>query len=381
MSFVSSNTLSPYPSKLSNSSSWRLEGKSDNSVAKEVKLSYTKKSTSSLADKLCGHFDQDWKTNKSVLREESLRHKTYHPAHSWEARSDNPQAFSKLQCENLPVQPSCPMTLSGAQVLLLEHQRDMSVFNNGIPVPASAAKYLPLNSKQQDIGMTPSIVNAKIPIQEAARANGSHVVIPKDSAFDTYLVRAPEFKLQKTPLCLENAGTNADQALLNPAQRREIMIFERESQRGSKYVKDALYQRLKLHAALKGPVYHRGVLMYDTCDNIDSEIYHDKAAFIQHEDDKKVRNREIRANNIVEKSVHLNRNFGDLVNQSAKQEPLFVSKGGVHASLGLQETKARLFERESSYDVNPLRLQALRDQETRGRHYNILNHTQIQNPY
>jgi len=377
MSFVSSNTLSPYPSKLSFSASLN-KTYNDINNNKEVKLCYFNKPSTSLADKLTGHFDRDWKENKSILREETLRHKAYHPAHSWEARSDNPQEFSKLQFQELPVQPSRPVTLIGAQVVLLDKSPDMRVFNYGVPVPASANKTLPLTMRQQDIGMTSGIVDAKIPMQEEALAAGSRVLIPRDCAFNTYKVRPPEFKLQKMPSCYERAGINGDQVLLNPAQRKAIMVFDAESQRGSKYVKDAMYQRLKLREAVTGPIYHRGVLIYDMCDNLDSEIYRDKAEGIHYEVDRKQRGGDARAAKLVENSVHLNKDFGELVSSSAKQESLFEQKGGVHATLSLQETQNRLFERSVAYIVDPGRLQALRNQSTKGRNYNILTHTTIE---
>ena len=375
MSFVSSNTLSPYPSKLSQSSSLKKTTEDHNNG---VKLCYTKKPSTSFADKLTGHFDADWKENKSIHRENTLLHKSYHPAHSWEGRSDHPEEFSKLQFQELPLQASRPVTLLGAQILLLENDLDMRVFNYGVPVPASAAKHLPLTTKQIDIGMTSSLVHGHIPMHEQALAEGAHVLIPRDCAFDTYKVRAPEFKLEKMPTFYAAAGINGDKVLLNPAQRKEIMMFDAESQRGAKYVKGAMHERLKLREAVRGPVYHRGVLMHDLVDNLSSEVYGDRADRIRAEHERAQHATEARAGRLVQCSAHLNSDFGDLVSRAARQESMFPHKGGVRAGLSLQETQHRLFERRSPAEIDPARLQTLRNHETKGRAYNILTHTTIQ---
>lgn len=61
-------------------------------------------------------FDGDWIRNKSTMRTKLDDERSYDTTYSWEARSDNPKEFSRLQATDMPVQNTKPITLSGNQV-------------------------------------------------------------------------------------------------------------------------------------------------------------------------------------------------------------------------------------------------------------------------
>jgi hypothetical protein len=80
-------------------------------------------------DKFTAHFDGEWKTQRSKIRDVRTERFNYSPMYSWEARSDDPREFSKLNADQLPSQPCRPCTLSGNRVIELEPSEAMEVLN------------------------------------------------------------------------------------------------------------------------------------------------------------------------------------------------------------------------------------------------------------
>lgn len=73
------------------------------------------------------------------------------------------------------------------------------------------------------------------------------------------------------------AGPQWDQKLLTPQQRRDILEFDKKQKEAKRLIQVAAAERQKTKAQLNGLQFKRGVLMYDSNDNIDSEIYGDNA--------------------------------------------------------------------------------------------------------
>ena len=73
------------------------------------------------------------------------------------------------------------------------------------------------------------------------------------------------------------AGPQCDQKLLNPQQRRAILEFEKKQKEATRLIQIATSEREKTKKQLTGQQFKRGVLMYDSNGNQDSEIYGENA--------------------------------------------------------------------------------------------------------
>ena len=73
------------------------------------------------------------------------------------------------------------------------------------------------------------------------------------------------------------AGPQCDQKLLNPRQRREILEFEKQQKGAMELIRVAAVEREKTKKQLNGMQFKRGALMFDSNDNINSEIYGESA--------------------------------------------------------------------------------------------------------
>ena len=95
-------------------------------------------------------FDNDWKRTRSNVRARTADDKSYDISYSWDARSDNPKEFSKMEATDIPVQFSKPVTLSGSQIVELEPQSGQFL-NPSIPNREQAK--IPLTAEQHDLDM------------------------------------------------------------------------------------------------------------------------------------------------------------------------------------------------------------------------------------
>lgn len=72
---------------------------------------------------------------------------------------------------------------------------------------------------------------------------------------------------------MQAAGSQWDQKLLNPKQRRLILEFDKQQKEATKLIQGAVAEREKTRKQLNGLQFKRGVLMFDSNDNPNSEIY------------------------------------------------------------------------------------------------------------
>lgn len=332
----------------------------------------------SKADKFTQLFDNDWKFNKSTIRHKHDEEQQYDPAYSWDARSDNPRSFSRLQATYLPYQYAKPLTLSGPAVVLLEHTPGLSAINVTQPTTHGA---IPLTVEQRDAGMKTDLT-AEIPQVSSIKQSGKVVLVDKNQAFKNQGMAPPQLVGQDVPQYMKEAGPQCDKRLLNPRQRREIMEFEKKQKEADVVVREAVAARMKTRKQLEGPQFHRGVLMCDSNDNMHSEIYGEKAL-------KEAADREYKAQLHLERksqlakkqsSIVVNGNIlqPDSLGPRVKNEKYYQTKGDDYHALSFDETYNRLFCRMKNASSGE-RTQNLRDIETSGKPYSITHHTQIEN--
>jgi hypothetical protein len=329
----------------------------------------------SRADKLSSHFDNDWATQKSRIREVRTNRVGYSPTYSWDAMSDDPGRFSKLNADQLPTQPTRPCTLAGARVIELDSSGGIEVLNGTQRNQQSTA--LPLTSHQADVGMVGTDLTGTIPLASEAHQNGKKVFMKKNYAFHNYSIQAPKFSAEELPEFYRDAGPNGDQKLLNPSQRRKIMEIDAQSQLAKSHLDQATHERHKLKSSLIGPNHCRGVLMVDDPSNVNSEVYGARAQEMREKQEKAYHNHQQRQQNLMKCGGVLSSNYGDLIPSNAPQETLFQTKKSTGTTQTFQETFTRVFEKIELKPPRPERTQHLRDQDLLGKNYNIITNTAI----
>lgn len=337
-----------------------------------------KTSSASKADKFAGLFDQDWKTAKSTIRVKAENNRCYDPMYSWDAKADNPTEFSRLQATFLPQQPSKPITLSGSAVVVLEHTPGLTALN--VKPPEKSKSSIPLTVEQQDVGMT-SDLRARVPSYEEAKQQGRALLMVEQPVFKNGNLQAPKFSQKEVPSFIREAGSQADQRLLTPAQRRELLVFEKQQKEAEKAVRAAQSARLRTKVQITGMNFRRGVLMVDSNDNVNSEVYGETAKEQQRKNEIAYNNERERAEKLARRtssqSVVGNILVPETVSSSVRIDKYFQSKGGDHHGLSFNQTHDRIFNRCDKV-FNPSRTQLLRDTELSGKPYNIVNHTLIE---
>jgi hypothetical protein len=342
------------------------------------RASSTSRGSISKADKFQQLFDNDWRLNKSAVRHRTEDARQYDPSYSWDARSDNPQSFSRLQATYLPNQPVKPMTLSGAAVVLLEETNGFNAIN--VKQPARELSKIPLTSDQRDIGMDNDL-SGNIPFVSQTASAGRVTLVGEQQTFKNHGL-APAMLIQgDIPSYMKEAGPNCDQRLLNPQQRREILDFEKRKKAADDLVRSAQSDRNKTKKQLTGLQFHRGALMIDSSDNLDSEIYGQRATSLAVEREYKSQIHLERTSRLASKqsAMHLNGNIlvPESVGARVQLEKNYQSKGGDYHALSFDETHNRIFCRLQGA-ANGNRTQHLRDVETSGKPYSITAHTTLE---
>ena len=316
-------------------------------------------------------FDKNWKNTRSSLRAQTADDRSYDISYSWDARSDNPVSFSRMEATDVPVQPAKPICLSGSQIVQLEPQRGQFL-NQSIP-PTQRAQ-IPLNATQNDVGMVTDL-SGTIPISTQARDEGKTVCIQKREVYANMEMRGPTFALEERPEYMNRAGAQADSCLLNPKMRRGIIEFEKREKEAKVLLRAATSNREKLRKQLGGPLFRRGVLMTDSSSNPNSETYGELARKEQALKDYRAQIHLERRSQLATKwsSIATNGNITvpDSVAPRVKTEADYQSKGGKAHAFSFEETHNRLFCRqERAGGAN--RTQRIRDAELSGKQYNIV---------
>jgi hypothetical protein len=342
--------------------------------------------TSSKADKFATLFDQDWANTKSLIRHRADQLRTYDVSNSWNAQSENPKSFSRLDQTLVPLQQTKPIVLSGAAVVELEETTGCNTLN--LPHPDyNAVKPIPLTLEQQDVGMT-SDLTAKVAILEEFRKNNERsgglnnrtIVIEKQTTFENYQINPPKLKEIPLPSYYLEAGNDINNKLLNPKQRREIFEIQQNQIKANGILNQAIRDRNKTKSQVSGVVFQRGISMIDSNSNVNSEIYGEKAKEVLAEREYKKQIHLERQSNLANKTssmtIYGNILVPETLGPRVKFNKDYQSKGGNYHALSYDETHNRLFCRLQP-SVTGDRPQLLRDTELSGKDYNIIQHTMI----
>lgn len=228
--------------------------------------------------------------------------------------------------------------------------------------------------------MTPDM-SGSIPFVKDTVREGKVILVESKQTFKNQDLAPPVLARGEIPQFMKAAGPNTDQCLLNPKQRREILLFEKQKQEADRLIRSAQSERLKTRKQMAGLQYHRGVLMVDSSDNMDSEIYGERAVKQAAEREYKSQIHLERTSRLAAKqsALHLNGNIlvPESLNPRVKVEKFYQSKGGDFHQLSFDETHNRIFCRLQGAS-NGARTQHLRDVESSGKPYSITNHTTLE---
>mmetsp|Transcript_28417 Transcript_28417/g.28724 ORF Transcript_28417/g.28724 Transcript_28417/m.28724 type:complete len:379 (-) Transcript_28417:127-1263(-) len=335
-----------------------------------------------LVDKLAQHFDEDWSTQRSTLRQslEEQERSRYNPINSWDGKSDNPKTFSRLDhTVETAVQISRPIALSGCAVIPLEEPEGMSIFN--AQKANNSSIKIPLTLEQREIGMAGENLKGEIPLKNNVTNNNQSLVMDKGPEFRNMVLNPPSYKVVEKPDYYVDRTSKTDKKILNPHERKNLMEFEIKNRAASRCSKKAGTDRLHTKEIIGGPAYHRGVLGIDSSDNINSEIYGERAIKSSEKTSRKENALDKKRNHLAEKGSSMctkgNIIVPNSINNNIKENSLFQKKGGENHSLTYDETKNRIFKKnEITFD--PIRGQQIRDQDLAGKNYNIVSHTAIE---
>jgi len=343
-----------------------------------VKL-VTKKgmATGKMINKFTDLFDNDWKRTRSSLRARTADDRSYDPSYSWDARSDNPVSFSRLHATDMPVQPTRPITLSSKQVLSLDPTSGQFINPKVEPKQVS---FIPLTADQKVLDMKTDL-SGSVPILKEAAQTQKRVLVEERSAFKNNHMKAPTFRTEEVPAFMLAAGPMADQCLLNPAQRREIIEFEKRQNEAHQFIRAATAAREKTRKQIYGQQFRRGILMMDDAHNEESEIYGQRARKEHAEKQYKAQIHLERKSYLATRMSSMATNGNILVPDSiaprVKIESMYQSKGGTAHAFSFEETHNRLFCRQEQA-TGSNRTQKIRDAELSGKQYNLVNLTTIE---
>lgn len=279
----------------------------------------------------------------------------------------------------MPVQATRPITLSNNSVIQLEEPTGMEVLN--VDKTGQKFSFIPLTVEQMDVGMKHDLTGS-IPMQtEAVRAN-KVVVLVEPLGYKNMDIRPASFKQIEIPKCLEDAGEQCDKKLLNPAQRREILEFEKRKRAADEILRTATIARDNTRKIVTGQQFHRGILMCDSSDNESSEIYGEKAKEAHREAAYKNITHLERTSNIAVRTSSMKTNGNILIPETlaprVKIREDFQTKGGTTHAFSFDETHNRIFDRRMETAPEAARTQHIRDEDLSGKTYDIVKHTLVE---
>lgn len=326
-------------------------------------------------DKFTKYFDKDWRTCRSTLSKFRSDDKSYDPSNSWDGRSDNPQRFSRLTATEMPTQTKYPITMCGSTVVPLEPIDGLPIFNN---FNNKTKSNIPLTTEQKDLNMSYNL-KGEIPLIDEAKATNKVIYYDTMPSFKNMDMREPKFNIISVPQYINEVGNQCDQKLLTPLQRREILDFEVRTRAANEYIRKAVSDRIKTKKLISGIPFHRGVLGYDSTNNIESEAYGEKAKKLHEKLNKLDEFHEKRKEYIYNATGHLvNNTLTNAGYINPKEDTTFQSKGRVsNFDLSFNNTYNSIFG-QIPYKTNPERTQNLRNQDHSGKLYNITQHTKIE---
>jgi len=334
---------------------------------------------STAAQGITGLFDGgDWAGRTSTLRDRAHMTRTYDPKTSWAGLSQGKFSRTDIKGE-VPLQRSGPVALEGATVLPLDDSKSLEMLN--VRQEAKQLTTIPLTREQRDLSMS-SDLKGRVPVHVAATHTNRVVIAGQLPGFRNLHPTPPVYEAIEVPTFMAEAGPQADQRLLNPTQRRQIMEFDKKLVTANLDIKHAKAVREKTRKQLASVQYNRGVLMVDSAENEESEIYgqlaHERRVAAEQKELIHLERRANLAQRTSSITTHGNIVVPDTVTDRVVTAPEYQRKGGDNHALTFEETYNRVFVRRLGNPIRAERTQNLRNNDLSGKSYNMINHTVIE---
>ena len=331
------------------------------------------------AQGITGLFDGgDWGGRTSTVRSRAHMTRTYDPKTSWAGLSQGKFSRTDIKGE-VPLQMSGPVALEGTMVLPLDDSKSLKMLNVG--QEAKQLTTIPLTRDQRDLSMSTDL-KGRVPVHVVASQSNRVVIADQLPGFKNLHPTPPVYEAVEVPPFMAEAGPQADQRLLNPTQRRQIMEFDKKLLTANLNIKHAKAGREKTRKQLTSVQFNRGVLMVDSAENEESEIYgqaaHERRVAAEQKDLIHLERRANLAQRTSSITTHGNIVVPDTVTDRVATAPEYQRKGGNNHSLTFEETYNRVFVRRLGNPVRVERTQNLRNNDLSGKSYNLINHTVIE---
>ena len=331
-------------------------------------------------DKFSQLFDNGWREKTSAIRTKGRDTQKYEFSSSWDGKMADPKRFSRLQNTTIVSQKSNPVALfAGGAVHSLDDSISFQPLN--VQHKPNRPMTIPLTLEQADLGMEDSLTGF-VPLSDTDMRDNNKIVLAQIGTFRNLDLTKPTYAIVDVPSFISEAGPECDQKLLNPSQRRECMIFEKQRLEANQAIKSSKAFREKSRKQILGAKFQRGILMVDSADNEFSEIYGDTATERRSENVQKEFMSAERRNNLASRSSSVMTN-GDFILPSTISNNVsmtsdYQGKGGLKNPHTFEDTYGRLFIRPADKPPKPERTQTLRDHDLNGKEYNHIHHTIVQ---
>jgi hypothetical protein len=232
-----------------------------------------------------------------------------------------------------------------------------------------------------DAKVDESKLRAESALLRESMSSGNVLLMKEEAGFCNMKNKPPRIEGSEVPSFYTKAGPQADQVLLNPAQRRAIMNFDAQRMEATQYVKKAMESRAKTRKIVCGPQYKRGILGVDSNENLESDIYGEQARRIFEARERSEQHHLARMAHLAHKtgSMHLQGNIlvPESLSDDVKTRSMFQSKCAAGEVKSMEAIKADLFPTFEPPKFNARRAQNLRDRDLAGKNQDFIFHREV----
>lgn len=337
---------------------------------------WKKKNTAVDPLRLTKFFDNDFMTKSGSLKRSNGKSQVYRPEDSWDGLSVNPKPFARFDETNTVAHaPTRPSGMAGPRVIELEGHGMDGIFGHnpkGRPVPRTVEQIV-VGHRAADGGA----------VGAAADPSRAEVAVAADSPrfLGTRGVQVPMAQAVAPPAVLAKAGPNWDATLLTPAERRELLQYEKRARAGAALAKKAAGDERRLVQLMRAR-HPQGVLGVDGAANPDSQVYRDRYEEATQKE-ARAQSHMARRRAELERVGRADRRVGYDPFAHSEQWEAPAAAGPAHRFLqakgarpAAMDTHDRVFG-QSTAGANPRRTQNIRNQDLGGKAFDIINGSAI----
>jgi hypothetical protein len=290
----------------------------------------------------------------------------YDPSISWDGLSVDPRPFSRFDARPTKIPPGAvaPTGMTGSRVIPLDGINDGTVFNPN-PTLQHQVRAIPETAEQMDT-------------KTRAIDKEREATVVDEPGFRAYHLTRPLTRTESIPDALIRGGPQANECLLNPKERRQIMEFEHRRIKAAKMVGKADGAANRLDSLMKTS-FKAGALGVDSVKNLNSGVYGELGRTIERTCNQKFVHETGRRDMLTQRKdvVRINGYHPFHHNEtvlSPRQTKVVQTRNRTAAPV--LNTHERLFV-DKGIAINAQRTQKLRNETLAGKDWNITTNTLI----